>query len=211
MDKENIKRYICDHSERTLTQKKLKLVPLALLCMLFFGSGFSVLSGNSVYMWILLVLLLPYGAWFVVRMKGRDNTYAERLLLHGSLMPIFSIFFLLFSFAFVDRLGRNIVAHKFFISLSLFLFLTVYYAITANSIKKYGYSQRPTIPTVAAPLAGIAVLGMSLARVIFAGMSQETSEEVCIFISAILSMGCLLRTDNLLKYYLCKKYKIDLE
>ena len=211
MDIKNIKCYIYDHSERTLTQKKLKQVPLALLCMLFFGSRFSILSGNSVYMWIMLVLFLPYGAWFVFKMKRCKNTYAERLLLHGSLVLMLSLFFLLISFIFVDRLGRNIIACKFCISLSLFLFLTVYCAITANSVKKYGYSQKPTTPTVAVSLAGIAVLGMSLARVIFTEISQELLAEVCIFLSAIVSMICLLRIDNLLKYYLCKKYKIDIE
>ena len=211
MEIENIKNFVYNHSERIFSSKQLRLIPMVLLYIIILGSFLSVDTGNSVYIWVIRVLFIPYLVWFVFKSK---KTYANRLLLQGSSMLILSAFFLMMSFVFIDSLERNVVAYKYCIILSMLLFLIVYAMIRVSTLKKASSRQQSESKKGATLLwlyAGISTLGIGIARSKLSEMSQELVDKVCIFLSAGLSIILLLGIDNLLKYYFCRKYKIDIE
>lgn len=211
MEIEHIKNFINNRSEKMLSPKQVKLLPLAILWLLFLASFFSITSENTVYIWIMWALFVPYLVSFLIISK---KTYANRLLLLGTSSLMLSASFLILSFIFVDLLGRNVAAYKWGIILSLFLTSLIFCIVRLNTIKnltpkKSSGAKNGTPPT--AIYAGISVLGIAFARTVFGKTSQDLAIKVVILLSAGMAMLFSLGIDPLLKYYFCRKYKIDIE
>lgn len=214
MEIEKIKYFVYNHAERMISHKQMRIFPLCILCMLFLGSMVSEFFVSGAYTWILWILFFPYMIWFIVKNRWGKKKYADRLLLLGSLSLMLSIFFLILSFIFVDLLGINAVVYKCGISLSLVIEVLFYCAVRFNTIKnatvrKQSDAQKRAPST--GIYAGFAVLGIAFARTVFGGLSQELVIKIGILLSTGLAMLFLLGIDALLKYYFCRKYKLDAE
>lgn len=212
MEIEKIKFFVYNHAERLISQEQLRVFPLGILCLLFLGTMFSGFFAGGAYTLVLWSLFLPYMIWFIIKNRRGKKNYADRLLLLGSFSLMLSIFFLILSFIFVDQLGKNAVAYKCGIILCLILALLIYCAVRLNSIKK-GTAKKQADTQKRAPsigvYAGIAVLGSAFARMAFRGVSQGLAIKIAVLLSAGLAMLYLLGIDPLLKYYFCRKYKLD--
>lgn len=214
MNIENIKIFVYKHSERVLSPKQMRIFPLCILCSLFLGSMFSEFFGNRIYAWIMWILFFPYMIWFIAKNRWGKKRYADQLLLLGSFSLMLSIFFLILSFIFVDLLGRNVVAYKCGIILSLFLASLIYCVVRLITIKnmppKKHIDAQKRAPSIAI-YAGISVFGIAFARTVLGELSQDLVIKICIFLSSGMAILFLLGIDPLLKYYFCRKYKIDIE
>lgn len=211
MDYEKIKYFVCNHAERVMNAKMLKRYPLAILFFAFFIGFFSLfLEQGMAGFLVILGLLMPY--WTLVIALDK-KAFVNRLLLQGLSGLMLAAVFLMLSFSLAGLL-ENGAAYKGGIVLCLIFGMVIYALLRLARIKRIDTS-KPIIKDSrdwTAGYAGIAALGPGLARVMFGGKSQESMITFVVLAFAALEIIFLAGVfDTLLKYYFCRKYKLDAE
>lgn len=210
MNEENIKYYVLRGSEREFMTRRnwrKSVIAMAIFSACFCTIGF--IFDGYIAAGVQSVLTVASVIWiFTLTGKRYKDTYPEKMLVQGSLTCCMAVSFMVFAFIWLDFSAKSNAMYKLLIVLGAILFLAIFYSvifllIKSGKIKKKNKNGRGSIGKYTTV---IVVIAYGWARVFLNSVHGSKINEIMISLLVFLSLLFLTQTQDLLKYYLIKKY-----